>query len=197
MATHSQHIHTFFPEISDKYRLEILKDLKKYSSQLQQSHLINNRWENLYLDPYRVPAVKHVFLAASVFAKKITNKSVIVPHQGLGISFDEFWFNVAKSGESTGWHDHKKKAIISGVYYLDIHDNSGDIHFRSKVKERWNEWSLKSETGKMILFDSKLEHSVSENKSCHPRISLAFNLYTLPLEIQDQSAQYSTGKFFQ
>ncbi len=51
MATHSQHIHTFFPEISDKYRLEILKDLKKYSSLLQQSHLINNRWENLYLDP--------------------------------------------------------------------------------------------------------------------------------------------------
>ena len=196
MATHSQHIHTFFPEISDKYRLEILKDLKKYSSLLQQSHLINNRWENLYLDPYYVPAVKHVFMAASVFAKKITNKPVIVPHQGLGISFDEFWFNVAKSGESTRWHDHKEKAVISGVYYLDIHDNSGDIHFRSKVKEKWNEWSQKPETGKMILFDSKLEHSVSENKSCHPRISLVFNLYTLPLEIQDHTAQYSTNKFF-
>ena len=196
MSTHSQHIHTFFPEISEKYRLGILKDLKKYSSRLQQSHLINNRWENQYLDPYYVPAVKHVFMAASVFAKKITNKSVIVPHQGLGISFDEFWFNVAKSGESTGWHDHKNKAVISGVYYLDIHDNSGDIHFRSKVKEKWNEWSLKPETGKMILFDSKLEHSVSENKSCHPRISLAFNLYTLPLEIQDHTAQYSTDKFF-
>ena len=28
MSTHSQHIHTFFPEISEKYRLEILKDLK-------------------------------------------------------------------------------------------------------------------------------------------------------------------------
>ena len=28
MTTHSQHINTFFPEISDKYRLEILKDLK-------------------------------------------------------------------------------------------------------------------------------------------------------------------------
>ena len=196
MTTHSQHIHTFFPEISEKYRLEILKDLKKYSSRLQQSHLINNRWENQYLDPYYVPAVKHVFMAASVFAKKITNKPVIVHHQGLGISFDEFWFNVAKPGESTGWHDHKKQAVISGVYYLDIHDNSGDIHFRSKVKEKWNEWSLKPETGKMILFDSKLEHSVSENKSCHPRISLAFNLYTLPLEIQDSSAQYSTDKFF-
>jgi len=114
----------------------------------------------------------------------------------LGISFDEFWFNVAKSGESTGWHDHKKKAVISGVYYLDIHDNSGDIHFRSKVKDKWNEWSLKPETGKMILFDSKLEHSVSENKSCHPRISLAFNLYTLPLEIDDHTVQYSTNKFF-
>ena len=196
MTTHSQHIHTFFPEISDKYRLEILKDLKKYSSRLQQSHLINNRWENQYLDPYFVPAVKHVFMAASVFAKKITNKSVIVPHQGLGISFDEFWFNVAKSGESTGWHDHKNKAVISGVYYLDIHDNSGDIHFRSKVKEKWNEWSLKPETGKMILFDSKIEHAVPINKSNKNRISLAFNLYSLPLDMSMDANNYSSNKFY-
>ena len=196
MASYSKNIHTFFPEISGKNRLEILKDLKKYSARLRKSHLINNRWENLYLDPYHVPAVKHVFMAASIFSKKIINKSVIVPHQGLGISFDEFWFNLAKPGESTGWHDHKKKAVLSGVYYLDIYNNSGDILFRSKEKEKWNEWSLKPENGKMILFDSNLEHSVSENKSCHPRISLAFNLYTLPLEIQDPSAQYSPDKFF-
>ena len=196
MASLHHLIYPFQPDFSENFRYQILTHLTKNISQLKRSHRINGRWENLYLDPDHIPEVKQVFSAAAKYAKDITEKPLIVPHKGLGFPINEFWFNVAKPGEKTGWHDHKKNAVISGVYYLDIHDNSGDIHFRSKVKEKWNEWSLKPETGKMILFDSKLEHSVSENKSCHPRISLAFNLYTLPLEIQDHTAQYSAHKFF-
>ncbi len=196
MASLHHLIYPFQPDFSENFRYQILTHLTKNISQLKRSHRINGRWENLYLDPDHIPEVKQVFSAAAKYAKDITEKPLIVPHKGLGFPINEFWFNVAKPGEKTGWHDHKKNAVISGVYYLDIHDNSGDIHFRSKVKEKWNEWSLKPETGKMILFDSKLEHSVSENKSCHPRISLAFNFYTLPLEIQDHTAQYSTDKFF-
>lgn len=48
----------------------------------------------------------------------------------------------------------------------------------------------------MILFSSKLEHAVTENLSEADRISLAFNLYTLPLEIQTESTDYSAQKFF-
>ncbi|MBT5749486.1 MAG: hypothetical protein HOI40_09215, partial [Candidatus Marinimicrobia bacterium] len=50
--------------------------------------------------------------------------------------------------------------------------------------------------GKMILFDSKLDHSVSINKSQSSRISLSFNLFTLPLEMSIESQHYSSQKFF-
>ena len=84
-------------------------------------------------------------------------------------------------GDATGWHDHKSDAILSGVYYLDVPKNSGHINFRKRLNNLWNEFYLRSETGKMILFDSKIQHSVAENQSNARRISLAFNLYTFPL----------------
>ena len=37
----------------------------------------------------------------------------------------------------------------------------------------------------MILFPSKLEHCVEINKSCDTRISLSFNLYTLPIKVNE------------
>ena len=121
---------------------------------------------------------------------------MLVPHQGLGLSFDEYWFNITNSGESTGWHDHKMNAVISGVYYLDVPGNSGDIQFRIRDNDGWKDWFVKSETGSMILFDAKLEHAVSENKSECPRVSLAFNLYSLPLDIQNESNDYSSQNFY-
>ena len=48
----------------------------------------------------------------------------------------------------------------------------------------------------MILFPSKLEHCVETNKSCDTRISLSFNLYTLPLLVNETRNVYSTKKFF-
>ncbi|MBT3179302.1 MAG: hypothetical protein HOB40_01595 [Candidatus Marinimicrobia bacterium] len=196
MIHHSNLSHTFFPNISEQCRLEILADLNSNITKAEKSHFINRRWENLYLHPNDVKGVKSIFQIASKLAKNIYGKSLIVPHQGYGISFDEFWFNVAKPGEETGWHNHKKNAVVSGVYYLDIPIDSGDIQFRKKEKDEWVYWTEQSKTGKMILFDSKLEHSVSKNKSGRNRISIAFNLYALPLKIEIDSNQYSLNKFF-
>ena len=58
------------------------------------------------------------------------------------------------------------------------------------------EWEMKSQTGKLILFDSSVEHSVPENKSKENRISIAFNLFSLPLKIASVSDHYSSNKFY-
>ena len=55
---------------------------------------------------------------------------------------------------------------------------------------------MKSEQGKMIIFNSDLEHSVEKNGSNEKRISLAFNLYTLPLRSTTNSESYSSNKFY-
>ena len=40
--------------------------------------------------------------------KAILEKSLVVPYKELGLPMDEFWFNIAAPGESTGWHNHKE-----------------------------------------------------------------------------------------
>ena len=109
---------------------------------------------------------------------------------------DEFWFNIAGPRESTGWHDHKERSELSGVYYPHVPDNSGDIHFRKKIGDETFEWEIKSQTGKLILFDSNIEHSVPENKSKEKRISIAFNLFSLPLKIGSVYSVYLSNKFY-
>ena len=46
--------------------------------------------------------------------------------------------NVATAFEidNTSWHDHKKNAKISGVFYISVPKNSGNIMFRKKIKIR-------------------------------------------------------------
>lgn len=186
----------FYPDFSEKFRQKILQKLGHNQSKLERTHHIQGRWENLYLDPNFVPEVKQIFLFAAKVAKNLTKTPVVVPHTGLGFPVNEFWFNVAKPREKTGWHDHKEKALISGVYYLKVPKHSGHICFRMKEENDWQKWTVESLPGKMILFSSKLEHSVLENQSLDDRISLAFNLYALPLDLQTESTDYSALKFF-
>ena len=99
-------------------------------------------------------------------------------------------------GESTGWHDHKERSELSGVYYLYVPDNSGDIHFRKNIDNKNFEWKIKSQTGKLVLFDSNIEQSVPKNKCKENRISIAFNLCSLPLKIRSVKGVYSSNKFY-
>jgi len=173
-----------------------LTALKENSAKLQYSHKIKGRWENQYIDIELVPDIKNIFQKACQLSKKILNKPVIVPNKSLGLNKDEFWFNCSKPGESTGWHDHKEKASLSAVFYLNVSQKSGDIQFRFKDKKKWKYHKIKPKKNDLILFDSSLEHSVNENESQNNRISLAFNIYKLPLDIDSQSYGYSTDKFF-
>ena len=52
--------------------------------------------------------VNYIFRQACHLSKDLIKNPLIVPNKGLGVDRDEFWFNIAKPGESTGWHDHKK-----------------------------------------------------------------------------------------
>ena len=72
----------------------------------------------------------------------------------------------------------------------------GDAMLSKKAKDGSQEWSVNSKEGKMIIFDSKIEHSVPINKSNKNRISLAFNLYSLPLDTNMVTDNYSSNKFY-
>ena len=160
------------------------------------SHKINGRWENQYIDLDLIPEIKPVFLMACKFGKSIINKPLVIPHKQLGFLYNEFWFNISNPGDNTGWHDHKKNAKISGVFYISVPKNSGNIMFRKNDKNKDEKWFVKPKDGMMILFPSKLEHCVEINKSCDTRISLSFNLYTFPIKVNEAGNAYSSKKFF-
>ena len=186
----------YFPKILESSHEKIINCIYQNRENTTFSHKINGRWENQYLSIQYFPQLRKLFRTACQEGKAILEKSLVVPYKELGLPIDEFWFNIAGPGESTGWHDHKERSELSGVYYLHVPDNSGDIHFRKKDDGETFEWEMKSQTGKLILFDSSIEHSVPENKSKENRISIAFNLFSLPLKIGSVNGVYSSNKFY-
>ena len=186
----------YFPKILESSHEKMINSLYQNREDATFSHKINGRWENQYLSIQYFPQLRKLFRNACREGKAILEKSLVIPYKELGLPMDEFWFNIAAPGESTGWHDHKERSELSGVYYLHVPDNSGDIYFRKKDENETFEWELKSQTGKLILFDSNIEHSVPENKSKENRISIAFNLFSLPLKIGSGNSVYSSNKFY-
>ena len=192
----SNEVKEYFLDIGELSNNDIIDQVDQNKENLTFSHKINGRWENQYLSIDHVPQLKKIFHFACKVGKKIIGKPLVVPYKEMGLPMDEFWFNIARPGESTGWHDHKDRSVLSGVYYLKVPDNAGDILFRKRDKDKIVEWNIRSETGKLILFHSNIEHSVKINKSNHDRISIAFNLFSLPLQIDSFSDGYSSNNFY-
>ena len=186
----------YFPKIFESSHEKTINCIYQNRKNTTFSHKINGRWENQYLSIQYFPQLRKLFRNACREGKAILEKSLVVPFKELGLPMDEFWFNITAPGESTGWHDHKERSELSGVYYLHVPDNSGDIHFRKKIDDETFEWEIKSRTGKLILFDSSIQHSVPENKSKENRISIAFNLFSLPIKIGSVNSVYSSNKFY-
>ena len=189
-------IKEYFPSLSDCSHSQIISSLYEHSKEIKYSHKIKGRWENQYLSIEFVPQIKKILHLACRISKDIISRPVFIPYKEMGLPMNEFWFNIAGEGESTGWHDHKEHAILSGVYYLQVPNGCGDIHFRKKVDGLWEEWSVRSETGKMILFDSFIQHAVPINTSKSKRISIGFNLYLFPLKSENFTHEYSSDKFY-
>ena len=134
----------YFPKVLDSSHEKIINSIYQNIENTTFSHKINGRWENQYISIQYFLQLKKLFRSACSKGKAILEKSLMIPYKELGLPMDEFWFNIAAPGESTGWHDHKERSELSGVYYLHVPDNSGDIHFRKKDDDETFEWEIKS-----------------------------------------------------
>ncbi len=102
---------------------------------------------------------------------------------------DEYWANVNKTNEYNMHHNHAP-AHLSGVYYVRVPENSGDIRFVDDRKVRTvtepnsinnspisvEDHTFKPEEGMLLLFPGWLEHFVDQNKSETARVSISFNI---------------------
>jgi uncharacterized protein (TIGR02466 family) len=105
------------------------------------------------------------------------------------------WLNKMDVGTDIELHNHAN-AVISGVYYPEVgptsnpitfkknrqHLNSFPEHVRPNTKGNYNQystgsWTVKPNTGDVIIFPSHLEHEVARSLDKQDRYSLAFNYF--------------------
>jgi|TARA_B100000035_G_scaffold138676_1_gene118201 uncharacterized protein (TIGR02466 family) len=104
------------------------------------------------------------------------------------------WLNRNDKGDYTSIHHHSN-SLISGVYYLAVQDTQGRIQFYDDKDGPFGRYftvlnyteqnnrnshraNVECKNGTIVLFPSRLKHSVAPNLSEEPRFSLAFD-YTI------------------
>lgn len=105
------------------------------------------------------------------------------------VSLQNYWVHATLPGELTQYHDHKP-GLLSGVYYVDKPEDSGDLIFMDV--NPFHEYSPRPLPGKtdpitrpelsvaagdgtMLIFPAWLPHKVPRNESDRRRVSLSFN----------------------
>ena len=106
-------------------------------------------------------------------------------------TFDNMWININRKKDFNIPHIHPNSSI-SGVFYVKVSENFGDIVFENPFLENisycWEQeilnynnytsckWNVKPEENKLLLFPSFLRHYVKPNMSKDDRICMSFNL---------------------
>jgi len=108
---------------------------------------------------------------------------------------------ITKVGQGDIGHSHNHgNSFYSGVFYIDVDDNTGKITFINVNKSTFElkpseynnlnsvKWSIQPKNNQIIFFPSEVYHQVEENKSSTTRYSLAFNIMPVgKIGVEDSS----------
>ena len=84
-----------------------------------------------------------------------------------------YWFNLMQPGHITTLHTHDNlNELISGVVYLTVPEDSGDLVLQTDNREI----NLTPITGNYIFFDPETPHLVTKNNSSRHRLSIGMNI---------------------
>ena len=122
-------------------------------------------------------------IISNVFSKEILNINGIIKPEML-------WTIINKKGSYNEGHTHGRDTYYTGVYYVKIPKNSGNLYFMDtnwdphliasytdiyKADKSIKEVEIKSEEGDLYFFKGKIPHRVGKNFSDEDRISISFN----------------------
>jgi hypothetical protein len=159
------HFHLDEHEKMDKRIRRAYTRLREHP-ETHKSHLFQGRYENIYPPRAEFPEIE------PLLEWILGNSRDLLGHVSdeLGIAF---WFNEMQPGDKTTLHTHNDgDELLSGVYYLEVPEDSGDIifHFTGETA------SFTPDAGDLFLFSPALPHEVGENRSHNVRLSVAFNI---------------------
>ena len=106
----------------------------------------------------------------NILIDKIFKKSQEFLEINLNLHLLNFWVMEYEKGNHAVKHNHWP-ATLSGVYYIDVEENSSPIIFE-------NNFVIKPKNGMLLLFPSIVNHEVPPSKG--KRIVASFNLQFIP-----------------
>lgn len=145
--------------------------LQAYHDQLaagveRRSHFFAGRYENIYIDRERVPAIVPVLRAACTVTARL--------HGGVPGDYRAgFWFNDMPPGSRTLPHTHDDDdELLSGVYYVEVPPDSGCL----VLEEAGQRTVIRPLAGRMVFFAPETLHWVTPNLSGDSRLSIGINV---------------------
>ena len=149
---------------------KVLEGFEKLSDEdfNSKTHLFNGRYENLYLEPEKIPGLDVIVKTANEEAAKILK----LDKEQLAFGF---WLNSMQPGDVTTAHTHDDDdELLSCVYYIKVpqdSEKSGDLI----ISQGSEKVVLPPEEGYFVFFSPATLHEVTENQSDEARLSVAFN----------------------
>jgi len=144
----------------------INKQFNQYrdTDEVRRSHYFSGRYENIYLDLAKVPAMQTVMDQAHQFAQQILNTQQELK-QG-------YWFNLMLPGQVTQPHSHDDDdEQLSAVYYINTPENGGNLLLNINK----DVVCITPKAGQFVFFPPNVVHEVTENKSHFERLSVGMN----------------------
>lgn len=137
---------------------------------IKRSHYFGGRYENLYLERERIPAISKVLQQAEHYAQTVLHSLNQPLRSG-------FWINDMGPNEVTTEHDHDDyDEILSGVYYVQVPKNSGEL----VIIEQQSKTLVTPQAGMFVFFAPDVLHAVNKNCSEERRISIGMNFGPMP-----------------
>lgn len=138
------------------------------SPSIRKTHLFGGRYENIYMDDSHIPELSDLITVATEYAEQILNKKNI--RTG-------YWFNFMPPGSVTTAHRHDDyDELLSGVYYLDAPENSGNLVLQEKTATgELENVEITPQAGLFVFFKPDVVHEVTENRSGENRLSIGMN----------------------
>ncbi len=164
---------TYYRQLSSQNDSQIA-DLKSYylsfkaQAETGHIHFYGGRFENIYIKAKHIPGLNELMHEALDMAAEILGTD-----SELQISF---WFNEMQHGHSTTKHTHEEaNELLSGVYYINVPENSGDLVLSNT--ETGDEERLTPKAGEFIFFKPNISHRVAMNHSEEMRLSIWMNIW--------------------
>ena len=161
-------LHTQNLDNSENINQQLIDGLNTYIDEesTRKSHHFFGRYENIYIDQKKIPALSHIIESAITYAAKILDCNEKDLKAGL-------WFNVMNPGDKTTLHRHDDDdELLSAVYYAQVGENSGTLILSKKPVEI----QVTPKQGMFVFFRPDMPHEVTENLSDLCRISLGINI---------------------